>query len=457
MSLAIVESRREKAKAAPSRDAYKTLVEEEAAFVAAQAARVEAAVVKERNAQAQRDRLQAAVNDLRGKLERTRSQMPPSTTAVRTAEDLAAHRRDYEALMKEFATRKQTLTHLLSYQPADFKQADLSVVSHWLDTWGGFLTEAEASCKALKRRERNTPNAEGFLPPVADLYAVLDDVCRLQLQARSLVGRERYRRSAYHADSVADFVDNQQQLLRWCRKQHETLRGLAALEDLREFGRSFHANVPVMDSNFLVLSEQCDVLAGNPRVQDAMKEVNTAWVDLCLGIYEKLKAVSREAHEASGLEEDCQDWARRVIPQVAQLLAKVDAHFSGKRDPAAAEVRRVLQRCEETMKEQDAFRIVSIHLADFSVREECVKPHLDALRKELRSDTTSTVLSFPCVVEYEGRLEYANRIEELREWIDVKSQKSTYMKLLERLESTKVMIQEYADALFPEEDADTAA
>lgn len=39
---------------------------------------------------------------------------------------------------------------------------------------------------------------------------------------------------------------------------------------------------------------------------------------------------------------------------------------------------------------------------------------------------------------------------ELREWIDVKSQKGTYLKLLDRIEETKKVVNQYPDRLFPE-------
>lgn len=61
------------------------------------------------------------------------------------------------------------------------------------------------------------------------------------------------------------------------------------------------------------------------------------------------------------------------------------------------------------------------------------------------------MLTFPHYDAYGGRTEYKNRIDELQEWIDVKSQKGTYIKLLERLEATKGMIEEHADVLFPDD------
>lgn len=458
MSLARIENRRVQVAEDPSKETHRALIEEEVSFMASQKARVDAAVANRDMAQQPVDALHAEIAELRADMEAARAKMPPPVPAVRTLDDLREYCSSYQALMKEFAERKQTLTHVLSYSPADFRHADLSVVSRWLDTWGPFFAEAEAGCKSLKRHERNTPSAAAFVPPTRDLYALLDEVCRLQLQARSLVGRERYRRSAYGTDSVEDFMDNQQQLLEWCCKQRATLAGLATLADLQEFGSSFHANVPVMDSNFLVLSEQCEVLAENPTVQAAMREVNAAWVDLCLGTYDKLRAAARAAHRGSGVEAVCAAWARDTIPRVELLARRVTALLRNKDEPAAAapDAKRVRQRCDKALREQDAFKIVCVHLADFDVREDCVLPHYDALKHELTSAMTSTVLSFPSAVEYEDRVEYKNRIEELREWIDVKSQKGTYVKLLERLEDTKEMIEEYADALFPEEDASKA-
>jgi hypothetical protein len=441
MSYEQIERLQKTAQQEPTHDHFEELVNEELQFLDNQIAVRKDATQRAAAAEAELAQLRREIAELQG-------QSSSSQNGGGLTMDKAEYRTRWTALLKEFGVRKEILSFLLSYSAEDFKLAELSTVSRWLDTWTTFFAGAENSVRELKRAERAAgPNAG--LPPTKDLYDVLDEVCRLQLQARTLVGRERYRRSASSDDSVEDFMDSQQQLKDWCRKQRETLSELSTLEDLVEFSNSFYTNVPVMDSNFLVLMEQSEPLMGNRRVQDALQDVNKEWVMLTLETYDKLQSAASRVHGASPLEQQCWQWTRVASTPLREFL--LYAHGVLKKHPDAEDAKKLAVVCERLLKEHDAHDIVCTHLADFTVREECVKPHSDSIKTELQSSLTTTVLTFPHYDTDNGRTEYKNRIEELQEWIDVKSQKGTYIKLLERLETTKAMIEEHADVLFPDD------
>lgn len=426
----------------PSQDNLEELVHEELQFLDSQIRVRDGATQRAAAAEAELEQLRREIAELQGG--------EPASLNGGDAElvDKAEYREKWTGLLKEFGVRKEILSFLLSYSAEDFKLAELSTVSRWLDTWTTFFSSAENSVRELKRVERAAgPNCG--LPPTKDLYEVLDEVCRLQLQARTLVGRERYRRSAASDDSVEDFMDSQQQLKDWCHKQRETLSELTTLEDLVEFNNSFYTNVPVMDSNFLVLMEQSEALMNNTRVQEALQDVNKEWVMLTLETYDKLQTAAADAHSRSPLEQQCAQWTSSASTPLREFL--LYAHGVLKNNPDAPDVKKLMTVCEHLLKEHDAHDIVCTHLADFTVREECVKPHSDSIKIELQSSLTATVLTFPHYDPSGGRSEYKNRIDELQEWIDVKSQKGTYMKLLERLEATRAMIEEHADVLFPDD------
>ncbi|CCW70753.1 unnamed protein product [Phytomonas sp. Hart1] len=368
-----------------------------------------------------------------------------------TAAACARYRAGWLSLLQEFTTRKVVLTRVLSYPNGEFKHVELGLVSHWLDTWGAFFREAEQLCRELKgvEREVGMPLA---LPPTRGLYNLLDDVCRLQLQARSLVGRERYRRSAANEDAIEDFLANHEQLTQWCGKQHGVLLELDAVDPLHDFCDRLRHNAPVMESNFMVLTEQADVLAGEDHVQAGLRRANRAWVGLCYGTYERLRAAVRREHRASAVEASCEKWVRELGPRVREVLSKANQFLHAQAsESSSSSISSLAERCDELLLDHDAHHVICAHISDYDVREDCVQPHIDALKMELESDLTSMILSFSHVVDYEERAIYKNRIEELKEWIEVNSQKGTYMKLLERLEVTKEMIAEYADALFPDD------
>ncbi|KPI88900.1 hypothetical protein ABL78_2017 [Leptomonas seymouri] len=440
MSYAAIQRLQHVAQQESTYDTYEGLVNEELKFLDNQIRIRDEATQRAAAAEAELEQLRREIAGMKGQQSTQNGGSPPM--------DKAAYREKWTSLLKEFGVRKEILSFLLSYSAEDFKLAELSTVSRWLDTWTTFFAAADNSVRELKRVERAAGPTCG-LPPTKDLYDVLDEVCRLQLQARTLVGRERYRRSASSDDSIEDFMDSQQQLKDWCRKQRETLSELTALDDLVEFSNSFYTNVPVMDSNFLVLMEQSEALMSNVRVQEALQEVNKEWVMLTLETYDKLQNAAMEAHSASLLEQQCAQWTQAASPPLHELLLQVQSVL--KRHSEVQDAKKLAVMCDRLLREHAAHGIVCTHLADFTVREECVRPHYDAIKTELQSSLTVTVLTFPHYDAYGGRSEYKNRIDELQEWIDVKSQKGTYMKLLERLESTKTMIEEHADVLFPDD------
>ncbi|CAJ1009558.1 hypothetical protein Q4I28_004872 [Leishmania naiffi] len=440
MSLSEIQHLHELAQQQPTKENYDTLVSKQTLYVEQQLRIKTEAEERTIAAQRELEELKHEIEELR----RQTSSLPP----IVPSDEHAEYRVKWTSLLKEFGMRKEVLSFLLSYSAEDFKLAELSTVSHWLDTWTSFFASAESSVRSLKKIERESTNGS-TLPPTRHLYDALDEVCRLQLQARTLVGRERYRRSSSSDEFVQEFMDSQKQLREWCRKQRETLEELTRLEDLIEFSNSFYTNVPVMDSNFLVLMEQSETLMGNARVQDALQEVNREWVMLTLEIYDKLQATATRAHERSSLEQQCAQWTQYMSPKLHRLLLSVQGALAADND--VPEAKRLATACERLIKEHEAHDIVCTHLSDFTVREECVRPHSGALKAELQSSLTTTVLTFPHYDTAGGQADYRARVEELQEWIEVKSQKGTYMKLLERLEMTKAVIEEHADVLFPDD------
>ncbi|KAG5502020.1 hypothetical protein JKF63_04297 [Porcisia hertigi] len=425
---------------APTKENYDALVSGQLVFVEQQLRNKLEADERATAAQQEAARLREEIEELR-----RQSSSLPSDPSVSEQEQYC---REWASLLKEFGVRKEILSFLLSYSAEDFKLAELSTVSCWLDTWTTFFASAESSVRALKKPERESANAN-TLPPTAILYDALDEVCRLQLQARTLVGRERYRRSSSNEEFVEGFMDSQQQLREWCRKQRETLAELTTLEDLIEFTDSFHSNVPVMDSNFLVLMEQSEPLMDIVRVQDALQDVNREWIMLALETYRKLQNAASQAHANSSVEQHCAKWTQTMSLQLRRLLLLAQGFLAD--DNGDPEARRLLTTCESVLKEHDAHDIVCTHLTDFTVREDCVRPHAEALSAELQSSLTATVLTFPQYDSAAGQADYKSRVEELQEWIDVKSQKGTYKNLLMRLETTKALIEEHADVLFPDD------
>lgn len=431
-----------------SGEQYRALVAAELDYVAAQQERVREAQAREAAAQQRRASLEAQIRELKER--QAAAQAPRVVMSQEACDD---YRATYLRLLTQFTVRKEALLYLMAYTLQDVRFADLTAVSAWLDGRAAFFRDAQAALKDLEARASGSPS----LPPVAELVKALEELSRVELQARSVIGRERQRRSASSPKSLESFIANQRQLMDWCEAQQQTLAGLSSVEDLTDFSRSFQENVAIMDSNFLVLQEQGEPLAEEPRAQQALQKVIAAWIALAVGTLERLRDAMTQAHGVARLESRCGQWEGHVSDRARSLLTSSQELLEGlaKRERGAnvatgTSARQLAEQAGRLIKEGDALRVVCSHLANFSVRLACVQPHLMAVKAELFSDMTTAVMSFPPQMDYEGREDYHNRLHELRDWVQVHSQRTTYARLLGQLEDTQEMIQDYVDVLFPE-------
>ncbi|EPY18631.1 hypothetical protein STCU_09844 [Strigomonas culicis] len=348
MSLEKAQELEAQGKSNPTLVGYRALLGEEMDYLSAQRDLLLRAQQQKQQAAAERQRLQR-------ELEQLQEERGLRTLTPAEARDYC---RKWCELLKEYVRRKEVLTFLLSYSTADYRTADLATVAHWLDTWAAFLSESEADLRELKHIERSVAK-DARLLSTQILCDALDTVCRLQLQARSLVGRERYRRAALGDEAVEDFMDSQSQLIAWCRKQRETLEDLTAMGDLIAFSDSFQKNVPVMDSNFLVIVDQSEPLMDNPKVQDALQAVNREWVRLCLMNYEKLQDGLREAHVSSNLESLCSTWMKAAEDRARQILLAAQGFLMSPGTDTDATVEGLRSTCEELLKHHEAFGVIA--------------------------------------------------------------------------------------------------
>ena len=232
--------------------------------------------------------------------------------------------------------------------------------------------------------------------------------------------------------------------MQWCRQQMAALHALKEEPQIEEFCASFFNNVSMMDSNFLVMTTMAESLSPNADVDKAIVEVNDIWIHLSTFAFEKLRSTVMEQHLASNLESRCRSWpefARKLKPFLVEaeklLLIPTDEESVS----VAAPLR---ESCRQLQADLDAHLLIVEHLSDFSLRQECIKDHYNAIRKTIFSKLTSKTLTFQgqAAASFPHKQEYNDRLAELNDWVDCKAQSDAWISLLNKVEHMKRLIDE---------------
>ena len=319
---------------------------------------------------------------------------------------------------------------------ADIEEA-LATVEKWPDT----------SIETKKKIDELDVTAQLFEKEGADVHTVeplrtlLGESQKLYDAHSASLLREKHRREDY-AESLAKFLKSESQVVQWCRQQRAALEGVKDAQHIQEFCASFQNNVTVMETNFVVLMELSESLVPHPDVERAILEAAEVWLGLEVFVYEKLRSTLLDLHIKSGLEKEARSWAsfsarfKKLLDDAMKVLEiPADAESQSLTTP-------VLERCKQLSNDHDPHLIITEHLADFSLREGCVKEHYDAIRRTIFSRLTLMTQTFHGQCNYERKQEYTDRMAELSDWIQCKSQSTAWKELLARIERMKQLVED---------------
>lgn len=342
--------------------------------------------------------------------------------------------RRWAAVYSELALRREKFTCVLSCSTV---AADRSFFSDAVDSWATYASAAQRAIAMLVRTERVT----AFALSSRLLQNQMEQVAKVHMQVKSVLARERCHRRLLQNDTAELFKD-QERLLAWCVEQREILDSLGSLTDLREFCASFMSNVAVMDTNFLVLLERGERLVSNKAVRMALVDVNRAWMELSVAVYQRTCQAIHEAHVASGAEAACRWWVDAFVPRLKHIFAEARAVASDKTVGSEPQMTAIHERGAALLKSLCDSQILVQHISNFTVRGDCLAPYEESLRSALLMPLSLFTQTFLGNAKYGAQREYADEFCEISDWIDAQVPSSTHTQLMRRVEKMRVLVEE---------------
>jgi hypothetical protein len=324
----------------------------------------------------------------------------------------------------------------------DIRSLHIDEIAKAVDAWPAVHSAARQFLKGA-HKETEAFSAEGAdFTDVSRLSTLVESTEKVFDRVSHVVIRERARRRDQDK-SVSYFLANQTKIMQWCRQQMATLHSLKEDAHIEEFCASFYNNISMMESNFLVMISMSEAVSlPNPEVERAILDVNEQWVQLCTFAFEKLRLTTMDQHAASNLEQKCRQWpefARRLKPFLADaeklLLLPTD-------EQSVAVAAPLRESCRQLQADLNSHLLIVEHLSDFTLRQECLKDHYNAMRKTVFSRLTLKTLALQGQFAYSRKQEYLDRLAELNDWVDCKVQSDAWISLLGRVEQMKRLIEE---------------
>lgn len=335
----------------------------------------------------------------------------------------------------------QRSTALQFYMKGTYNSPEgyLKLVGSWLDSWSEFFGEIQSEITKLKIYTTNHPDA---LPSLKILFDDVDTMCRQQLQARSFIGYERRALALRSEASIQVLQDHTDSLQQWLMNAEQRQKSLFTLRDCDGFLSYLSRNQSRVESGLLALSSEYEVLmpTGNKALEDGLISCYQLWSDITLSLYERLHDEVMACHEELEVPEHCANFLKDEAA-IDRLLSHLKIRL---REPGRE---KLLEECDSLLGTHRMLSLLAGHIYDFKSRDAVVYRAFSCLAKAVRSPLTYFLLHLPVYEDYEGRKEHHQRLQELQEWIEVKSQKKTFMNLLERTNVVREMLRDFETTL----------
>lgn len=427
-------------------ESYEALYAETTEYSAVLIAKEKALAEREAAAKAKIEDLKAKIAEAKANKEKQRAQAASAATIYQR------HIEQCAALFNDLILRKAAFTYIAeliegsadaaSGGAANLKFANLGHAQKFQETWATFDSALDKRIADLSVAAESEPSIKaGDINPLPDLEALVEAVRDLHATVSGPLIREISRRNN-HAANVQQLRESQSQLMLWCRQQRSTMEGLTEAGQIQEYTNSFQSNITVMETNFLVLMELAEPLLPNKEVNAMLEEVIEVWLSLQVFAFEKLTATLMAQHEASGIEADLSRWLEHE-GNIVLFLNKAREVLTMPVDDESREVTQpILDQCEKLLADVESFNIIASHLSSFTLREANLKEYYDAIRRTIFSKLTISTQVYNGQYAFPKKQSYMDRLAELNDWVDCKSQNSAWKQLLQRVDNMKGLIEE---------------
>lgn len=320
---------------------------------------------------------------------------------------------------------------------SNVRSAELELAIRYADEWPRFAQQAKQTLATVDSESQQLGGVEGSVP--AAEHALIAS-CDEMMRAHGLTWlREGQRRRTYDA-ALKSFMADHAKLMQWCRQRLASLSGLQQSEHIQEFCASFRNSTGVMGSNLLVLLESSAALVPNAEVERALLDISDTWLGLETFAYERLRTTLLEQYGKSNIEAGGRAWPE-YSKKLINCLGEAQRLLNETNDASSAKLLASLREsCAQLIQDHDAHLLIVEHLADFSVREECLTDHYRVLRAMIFSRLTMLCQSFATGHGFPRRAEYADCVAEASAWVESKAKSDAWQGMLERVEHIRLII-----------------
>lgn len=427
--------------AATNVEGWSKLVDLEKATVAAQNDKIKelAAALKSdesrvKDAKAKKDAAEKRIAELKEKI------AAKQKSGGNTVESYSLFVSKIGAIAAGSILRRDVFNAAGAYTRKDLRYAELTDAFAFADGWATFADETQKSLTQLQADAKKFADEGADVASTEVAERTFQEAKKAFAAHSKAIVREQCRRAGAEA-AVKALIKDQEKLLQWCRQQRSTLEGLQDPEHIQEFCTSFQNNIAAMETNFLVLMEAAEPLVPNVEVEKALIEVSEVWLSLEVFAFEKLRGTLLDAHMRSNLENEAKLWADYSL-RLNKFLRDAEGLLEISDEESQAVTKPVLESCRGLLLDHDAHLIIVEHLADFSLRDECIKDHYSAIRRTVFSKLTLLTQSFLGRFEYPRKQEYTDRLAELTDWVECKAQSDAWKQLLSRVDRMRGLIEE---------------
>jgi len=223
----------------------------------------------------------------------------------------------------------------------------------------------------------------------------------------------------------AEFRDEAARLVDWCRMQKANLMVLEDPDQIQEFCASLQNTFVQMESNLEVLTEMGESLLPDKDVEQGLLEVCEVWLNLQVFAYEMVRNTLLEVHADSKVEEEIRTYAP-YSKKVKFFLDDVEKLLNLPTDDESLEVvSPILRECRQLQGEYGVHALLMDHLADFSLRMECLSDNFNVLKRSVLAKLTFMTRHFGILNStYSRQRDFDSSLSQLSDWVGTSSKRS---------------------------------
>eukprot|EP01012_Entosiphon_sulcatum_P000801 TRINITY_DN1013_c0_g1_i1.p1 TRINITY_DN1013_c0_g1~~TRINITY_DN1013_c0_g1_i1.p1 ORF type:complete len:1118 (-),score=182.22 TRINITY_DN1013_c0_g1_i1:21-3374(-) len=313
---------------------------------------------------------------------------------------------------------REQRAHFIAMLHMDFKTADLPEHFRELSEYEQRKISRKEIRQELERMSKTLQERKCPLPTdLSELDRLGSNLDAAETEFVDSLHEEDHRRKV-HAQRVTEFFSRIDRFIQWCRTQYANLEALHDPDHIQQFEASLQNNISQMESNLQVVTEMGEALLPDKSVEDGLLEAAEVWLQLQVYAYEKLQQTLLEIHHNSKLEDEVRNFAA-YSRRVKKFLVDIEKLFGMQLDEESRSiVRPAMQQCRDLQHDFGPHNLLTDHLADFSLRMECIRDNYAHLKAAVLSKLTFVTRRMASAeASYARQKEFDQCIERLTDWV----------------------------------------